>query len=281
MNKCAFCIPIYPLHYKFGNHILESLKDSDADLYFIFTTVEEKNLFCDMYRDYDYFKYLILKDFTSLDIVEKTRSFVSIKKLYSLLSLYNKYEYISCIDSEINFLINKNFYNMMKDLVDQKTIFGGKILDHMSEENIIKQSIYQLTPPEDHQKLYELSCKNKVYTWWSNIPVYDCKIAKQFLDWINFKFDTLHRFDWHVFDDFIYNYYCLLYHNYKLNILDDVHHSLEFANSVVYEKLNKIYWVNKKAYLQNPSYYHSNNYYIIYHVDRSYFPDFNKSYSSV
>ena len=37
MNKCAFCIPIHPKHYEYARNIADSLTDSDADLFFIFT----------------------------------------------------------------------------------------------------------------------------------------------------------------------------------------------------------------------------------------------------
>ena len=45
------------------------------------------------------------------------------------------------------------------------------------------------------------------YTWWSNLPVYDCKIANQFLKWINFSNNNLSIFCWNIFDDMVYNFF--------------------------------------------------------------------------
>jgi len=277
-NKCAFVIPLHPKHYDYGYSIIKELQNADADLYFCFTHSEDKDLFeSKLNKDY-MFRFVLLSDYGNIEEISKTNSFVTIKKLYALSVLYDKYEYISCIDSEIQFLKKTGFYEMMKATVENKKVCGGMIKPHMHpERNIVYHSLCRLTPPEDHPILKELSDDFRLYTWWSNIPVYNCKIAKHFLEWIKFD-ETLYRFCWEIFDDVTYNFFCVLYYGYKLMTIPNCNHSLEFSNSSLVEFTNenlcKLYWVNKHAYDKNSKYYHDNQFYIVYHLDRTNFPQF-------
>jgi hypothetical protein len=271
-NKCAFIIPLHPKHYDFGYAIVSQLTNADVDLYFIFTNLEEKNLFETNLQTSSNFNYLILDSFIDLSIPQKTNSFVGIKKFFGLYSLYDKYDYISWPDSEIKFIKTDNFYEMMKNIVDNKTIVGGKTTDSKSL-NIIHDSLTQLTDVSYHEKLKELSHDFSVYTWWSNVPVVDCKHAKHFLEWINFDSTTLeNRISWNVFDDITYNFFCILFYNYKLEVLPEHGFSLEGANSQVIKHVNenicKLYWITQSTYNEDPSYYDNKNFYMLYHLDR-------------
>ena len=273
MNKCAFVIPLHPKHFYYGYYIINELINTDVDLYFIFTNLQDKNLFEQKLSKTTVLNFLLLDTFTNLSIVEQTNSFVSIKKLFALSILYKKYDYISCIDSEIKFINKNNFYDMMKNIVDNKIICGGKIkLNMLFEKDIIYNSLIKITDVLFHNKLKNISQDFTIYTWWSNLPVYDCKIAHEFLQWIDFSNTKLERFCWHVFDDMLYNYFCVLLHNYKLEIIPNCNHSLELSSTQVIEHVNnnicKLYWVNKHAYSQNINYYHNNNFNIVFHLDR-------------
>lgn len=276
MNKSAFVVPLHPKHFNYGYYIINYLYNKKVDLYFIFTNDTEKNYFLSKIINInkDNIKYLLLTDFTDIGIVEKTNSFVSIKKLYALYALKDKYDYISCIDSEIQFINNTDdYYNIMKNIVDTKIICGGKLNENdVNEINIVRDSLNRLTDKEYHQSLKYYSQNYRIYTWWSNLPVYDCKISGDFLKWINFRSDNLERFCWNVFDDLLYNYYCILFHNYQLREIKNCFHSLEFADSNIVINVDKtickIYWVNNNAYCQNKKYFIDNNFIIVYHLDR-------------
>jgi hypothetical protein len=107
------------------------------------------------------------------------------------------------------------------------------------------------------------------------MPVYTCKIINHFLTWIKFSASNLNRFSWYTFDDMLYNYFCVLFYKYKLKLIPNCIHSLEFADSLVVEyvdkNLSKLYWVNKNAYNQNKEYYNTSNFYIVFHLDRTNF----------
>lgn len=278
INKCAFVIPLHPKHFDYGYYIFYYLLNKNVDLYFVFTDNNEKDDFLQKIKnensDNNEVKYLILTDFTELEVVKRTNSFVSIKKWFALSILYKKYDYISCIDSEIKFLgENTDFYNIMKTIVDNKIICGGKLNKNSDFEiNIVRDSLIKLTDEIFHEPLKQISHDYLIYTWWCNLPVYDCKISEQFLEWIHFSNNSLERFCWNIFDDMTYNFFCILCHNYQFKIIKNCSHSLEFSNSTLVEHVDKnickLYWVNNNAYKQNKIYYETNNFQIVFHLDR-------------
>lgn len=160
----------------------------------------------------------------------------------------------------------------MSQIVKTKVICAGKLGKYAGEVHIVTDSLTKLTNHIHYEQLREISKDFTIYTWWCNLPVYDCKIANQFLNWINFSNNNLEIFCWNIFDDMTYNFFCILFDNYELKIINNCSHSLEFANTdlVQYtnENLTKLYWVNNRAYSQNPAYYHNNNFLIVFHSDR-------------
>lgn len=272
-NKCAFIIPLHPKHYHYGYSILDEISNSDADVYYVFSTVEDKDLFAKEVKPHHSFRYLIFTDFTPVDSID-INSIVTIKKYYALSVLYDKYDYLCAVDSEIIFIRKTGFYDMMKGVAEQKMIFGGIPIDpgvFSIREPIMHESLKRLTPKEDHDRLKAVSKNFTLYTWWSNPAVYECKDIPAFFKWIDFRKETLNRFVWNIFDNIVYNYYCILYTGYQLKEVPG-ENSLEFAESVnveyVNEHIGKIYWVNNKAYKQNESYYNNLHFYIRFHIDR-------------
>ena len=76
MNKCAFIIPLHPKHFNYGYYIINQLQNSDADLYFVFTNIEDKDNFYKELKEDIILNFLLLSDFTDIKIVEEKRSFV-------------------------------------------------------------------------------------------------------------------------------------------------------------------------------------------------------------
>jgi hypothetical protein len=265
MKQCAFCIPLHQKHFIFGLRIAKVLESSDSDLYFIFTEKKDENEFI-QYSKNKNFSSLILSDFCNIDICRKQKNFVSVKKMYALSKLCEFYEYIACIDSEVVFLKKNNFYEMMKEIVESKVVIGGK---ERHKSYIIETSLISLTPKEDRNALQNLSMNFSVYTWWSDVPVYDCSIVKDFLHWVRFSQSTIQTFSWFFFENLAYNYFCVLKHNYRLNIPSYLSSSLEAESSSNIEKVSeeiKLHWVNANAFNENKMFY--KNFYIIFHVDR-------------
>ena len=272
-NKSALVIPLHPKHFNYGREIIKEKArhaDESYDLHFVFTTHSEKDDFFD--RETTPVQYLIIEDFCSLEILHKTNSFVSIKKYYALKMLHMQYDYISCIDSEIMFLSGGiPMHNVFQKIAGAKILHYGQ---NSSVNNIIKESLTLLIDPIYHEELHYLSDGYRRYTWWSNIPCYVSAHIPHFLQWISFDAELLHRYTWFVFDDLVYNYYCMLFHGYTCILYSN--NSLEFANSNIVEHVHisfctnnsMIAWVNHKAYLQNKRYYEENGFKFVFHLDR-------------
>jgi hypothetical protein len=161
----------------------------------------------------------------------------------------------------------------MKNIVESKIICGGKLDNRV---DTIINSLTILPDVKYHEKLKQLSNNFNTYTWWSNLPVFDCKKANHFLEWINFSVSDITKISsFNFFEDMAYNYFCVLFYDYNLKVikgLNDVNVSLEGSDSKFVEYANenmcKIYWVASKAYKQNKNYYINNDFIIVYHVDR-------------
>jgi hypothetical protein len=274
-NKCAFVIPLHAKHFNYGYYIYDFLINKNVDLYFVFTNLEDKNNFnkiFDLNR-----KFLILSDYVDLNVIINNSSYIALKKLTGLSILNSKYDYISCIDAEIKFLNNDNNYDyhkIMKNIVESKIICGGKLDNSHSYINIITSALTILPDVKYHEKLKQLSNNFTIYTWWSNLPVYDCKKANHFLEWINFSVSDITKISsFNFFEGLAYNYFCVLFYDYDLKLIKDLNnYSLEQSDSKFVEYANenmcKIYWVAGKAYNQNKNYYINNDFIIVYHVDR-------------
>jgi hypothetical protein len=265
MNKCAFVIPLHPKHFIYTETIIQELSGSDADLWFVFTNNEDRDLF----QSKSPVNSLVLSDYTDLTIVEKTNSFITLKKFYALLRLKDKYEYIACIDSEVKFIKNRGFYELMKQISQSKRFYGSALAQENFGRCILYEALFNVTPESDHEHLLNLSRVYSVFTWWSNIPVYTCAYLDEFFRWIDFD-KNLEKYSWSVFDHMVYNYFCVLFKEYRIKLDPDITTSFEFLESSVVEKLDThlVNWVNYKAYNTNPEYYNNNEFYIVFHCDR-------------
>ena len=77
--------------------------------------------------------------------------------------------------------------------------------------------------------------------------------------------------EYYFFENLAYNYYCILYQDFKKIIVPDIEHSLEGQPSQIVEKYihYNIGWIALSTYKQNPDFYDKqDNIYMIYHLDR-------------
>jgi hypothetical protein len=198
--------------------------------------------------------------------VEQTVTYVIFKKLFALKHLYSFYDYILCCDAEIVMLKTTGYYEMMKAVVAQRTICGGIV---KTEDRVVRSTMFDLTPRADHERLRRLG---RLKTWWSNVPVYDCKHVPAFLEWIQFKPSAFLKYSWYFFENMAYDYFCLLYCNYKLVVVPGIGDSLEMCGFQVLKDVNetkcKLWWVNRRAFRTNETYFLNNDFYIVFHFDR-------------
>ena len=220
LKKVAFVIPVHPPHYEYLN-FLDSLPNNlDFDIYFILSYSED----LDMLKSYDFneiYNVILLEEKFDRDFITNiinSRTIITFKKYYAINMLKNRYEYIAAVDSEIQFVSIDNVYEKFKNHCDKKEIFGASLNGNRLEiaKDIMEHSsiFFQKNIEELKNKTYGLTH----YFWFSDIPIYDTKIASKFLEFINFEnYETfVNKLSWWVFDYIPYIYYCVLYNDYNL-----------------------------------------------------------------
>ena len=112
-----------------------------------------------------------------------------------------------------------------------------------------------------------------MYFWWSDLPVYKRTDLNHFLNMINYD-----NIVWAHFDYVIYQYYLILYHDFKIintTPITNIRWSLEHLNTNDSDILNKLVdikygfsWNTKRMYNLNNSFIDSQKGFLIYHLDR-------------
>ncbi len=278
MNKIAFVIPVYPPHY---HHLkfLEKLPSSyDFDIYFILTYKDDATTLKDLYTNNSY-SVIILENYFTKDFINKilaNRAIITFKKYFGMSLLMDTYDYISAVDCEIEFANIENIYEKFNKVCQEKLIVGSHIdgINRFQTEMINKNCLLFLNN-NDIQKLIPLINN---YFWFSDIPIYDSRIFKEYLYYIDFfNYENIvGRMNWFIFDYIPYIYYAALYHNYKiLNVKDygiNRNWSLESMPYTTYKKVFETMrwaplWSIYKEYNKDDDMY--KNIILLYHKDRS------------
>lgn len=263
-NKVAFIIPVYPPHYGYLNFLNDLPNNLDFDIHFILSYKED----LDILKSHNFnpvYKTILLDeelDHSLISNMINSRVIIMFKKLYALNLLKDQYEYIAAVDSEIEFISTDNVYEKFKQHCDKKKIFGSSVNAERGRglKEIVEYSalFFKDNIEELKSKTYGLTH----YFWFSDIPIYDTKIASEFLKFIDFENyeQFVNKVCWWVFDYISYIYYCVLYKDYQLVNLKDHgimrNWSMESMPIETYfdvsEKLShKPLWLIHDAYHQN------------------------------
>ena len=219
MNKVCVIIPIHPPKKAYLNELLKTyrLNKKYIDIFIMFTNIDEKNYFNDILTDD--IKYIILSTDINLNILSQKWSFINFKKIYALNEINSKYnyDYSIVIDSDSLFLDLKNIYSICQRFCDKKEVYGTPC-------NSRQLSGVDLACEKFINGFEEnLNFTNKIYFWFSQIPIYDMKIVSEFLKFIRFN-DTnniINTITYSTFDYIIYIYYCVIKYNYKIVNLEN------------------------------------------------------------
>jgi hypothetical protein len=219
-KKVAFVIPIYPDHYTYLDHFNNLKDDLDIDIYLILSYKEDLDILNSLNINKVY-KTILLEDQFDRNFISsmiESRVIIHFKKLYALNLLKDQYEYVAAVDAETEFVSTRNVYEKFKSRCEIKKYFGSTVIGKRGEffKNIMEHpSIFFNDKIEELQsKTYDLT----FYFWFSDIPIYDTTIAKDFLKFIEFenyeKF--VDKISWWIFDYILYGYYCILYKDYEV-----------------------------------------------------------------
>jgi hypothetical protein len=276
---CLIC-PIYPPDYKYGQHLYYQSIIYNIDLCFIFTTKADKNLFFKvaLKGEAPKFIFYVLEDEYSaifLETIEEKKVFPTFKKFFALDKLQSEYRYLNCIDSEL-ILLDNSWTEVCDRIFKRKVWYGGFIKPEMGFiKEIVFSSATELIPEKDHEALRKWTNDYTCYSWWWDIPVYKSIHINDFLCWIgwNDKDGFLRKLSWNAFDHLIYQYFTVLYCDFKLQCIDSVVRSLEFSDIETYKRITQQYdepsWINCHAFLQDPDFVlKSNTFMAIFHLDR-------------
>ena len=227
MQKVAVVVPVHPPKKKYALNLAKSFRKQNTqyiDLYFIYTNKDDEECFKKMN---DGIQSILLPSDIDHSEIEKRNLYPIFKKLYAvyLLSKENEYEFIITVDSESLFLDLSNIYDVCKSFRDKKEVYGNQS-DFQKYNKICKTILKQF------DKSFK-TIDTSIYFFFSQIPIYESKIANEFFKFIQFeKFNQIiSMMNWETFEYPLYYYYCVHRHGYKVVDLAkygiDVKHSLE------------------------------------------------------
>jgi len=266
IDNVALLIPTHQPHYNLIYNLINKFKANEIfiDIFLVFSSQNDWNNF-------------LLKDaINPLIITEplKTNSIITFKKFFGLKKLINsKYEYIICCDSELDFIpenfSKENLNDKINKIFNNKKIYAGDTTGVWV--NIIS-NISANVFPDKINELKKITNDFNLYFWWSDLPVYRKSDLIHFFDTFNYE-----NIVWHHFDHLIYQYYLILFHDFKIIDTTPITNrkwSLEGLNTNDPLVLNKLLeidygfsWNNKSFYNIAKEYIIMNKGLFIYHVD--------------
>lgn len=202
----AFLCPIHKPCFNFGYNLLSSFYNKklnkQADFYFVFSNQEEADAF-----EFDTKKIVMPQTFNLKD----NKGIITIKKFYGLSQIKDKYKYVIVLDDESLFYQKLNILNICENYFDNKILYGNNILETEYTDNF-KNLIIKET--ENNFVNYHFS-KLDQCLWFNQLCIYKTDNIDDFFEKINYKerFDT---FKWYEFDYYLYMYYLIIFHNFKV-----------------------------------------------------------------
>jgi len=276
MNKhVCFIIPIHQPKYRYAKDLLNSKRKynfKNIDLYFVFSTAQDENIFKNLYKNNDYNSLVVTKLFPNINL--KTDSIVVLKKLVGLLELMDKYEYLCCLDSEIIFINFVDIYKLCEKFYSKKMLYASKLPYNKGGLIYHTKFPHKYVNDEENKILQETTNNWCFWSWFNNIPIYKDVYLKQLFSYINLTKKTFIEFISNYksnFEFFLYQYYLQLYGNFTLEIID-----IELTESII-ERLHQIkhnkllihkinpYWLpHYSKHLKT----NSDDIFILFHLDR-------------
>ena len=208
-NKVAFLMPIYPPHYGYCKEAISSFKnnnlDKQADFWLVFTHEDEAQAFG------EYENKIVLPE----NLREfRNRGIINIKKIYGLSQLKELYEYVLVVDSEISFIRDINIYDLCNKYFERKILLGNQATISKTASLI-----------QDSNKIFFANANNKelidtqLYLWFNQPCFYKMAHFDEFYEIIG-GIDGLKCLCWSNFDYYMYMYYLILFHNFKIKNLE-------------------------------------------------------------
>ena len=224
-HNVAFVIPCHRndflyLRYFLNTFLVNFNLGDTCDAIVVMSEESEIKDFLLMYPslDIDNFKFESIDNYVKRQL-SKEQGVINIKKFYGIHK-NPEYDYYIPVDSESVIISLKNIYKKCQTEDLSKTIYGSKISrDFLAKINQNSLDFLLSFCSSKEEELKMKKCIDKsLYTFWSNMPVYENKKIKNLLDFIKFdnEGEILENINWFCFDHVLYQYYCLAFFDFKL-----------------------------------------------------------------
>lgn len=268
MKKVAFICPLYDKenHFDLAFNLYKSKHDLhiEEEIYFIFSDEVQKEKFRS--RIYEVFSeeisWLILPE-EQLDYKSK----VSIKKIYALRSLKDKYEYLAAIDSESLFVKNTDFYRLFEEIWDRCLFLNANI---SPDGFFIMRDCFR-TINIYYNRSLRRELRYYLYNiWFNEIPIYRCDNLSDYLAWLDSPEKKGWLENWKCFDYYMYAAYLIIekgYHIKRFNICSNGG-IMEYIMEFTPQKQSRILNMLGTHWTSNPDVTNC-NIVMLFHLDRS------------
>lgn len=215
MLKVAFICPIYDSrnHFSYGLSLLKSKirNNITADLFYIFSNDQQRLKFEVLAAEEELssdFNYLVLPENEG-----KYKSQVTIKKIYGLIKLKDRYDYLAAIDSEAIFIKHIEY-----DIVFETMWNNNDMLKANKSPNgyfIMKKCFNTLGIYNN--EILKRETNNYLYNvWFNDIPLYKCNLINEFLDWLA-TLNQNYKNEWMCFEYYIFMAFLVIKKGYHLS----------------------------------------------------------------
>lgn len=269
MTGCFIC-PIYDkgMDFKYGYNLVESAIQFGliSNLYFVFSSVDQKNIFLDYcVKHYGNTPNALILE----QNLSSFRNPVTIKKFFGLRSLMSQYDYISTIDCESVFTQEFEPGHLLDEIWQSESYLSANIC--IKGVEILRKCVETLCI--ERGELLERETKNYRFYWWFNeIPVYRSDTLNDFFQWLenNGRIERIYN-DWNCFDYLVYVLWILAFkekhlHKHRFPAMYGIIEELwepEIPFKHAIERKMHTHWTSRTK-LRNKE----NNIYIQFHLDR-------------
>jgi len=215
MNNVGWIVPTHPPRENNFKVLLNSFQKFSINVDLIIVWTRKKDNFLPSESKV---KSIFLDDYFSpadLELFEKTRSIINVKKIFGIMHEYGNYEGLFCTDDEIEFIRKFDGKILLEKFMNKNYFAATDISSVKSKENIIQRILAEsckFISDEGSRKLIKTATKDyKLFGWFADIPFYNSKLVPDFLSKFGLNdYQSLTSLSFFTFDHILYQYYLVL-----------------------------------------------------------------------
>ena len=213
-EKVAFVVPCHPPHYHFVNDFLDSfhkfeMKDQ-ADVILVMTDEDDRKRFLEQPHGGNNMQVglMVLPPEYRNTI---NRNIPSIKKFYAVYQLRKMYEYVIVIDAETIFKKRVDLKAVCEKFFREKILWGNRTNGRDPNIEFIKKSCARWFSYHPEKSKLE----SPLYLWFNQPCFYKTSMIEEFFR-LTGMMNHLNSLAWSDFEYYIYMYYLILYHGFRM-----------------------------------------------------------------